>query len=363
MSGLPDRLPPESFNLPVDDIRRGFYTDVYFNRTKAVLEHGNQHPRAVMQVFQKKEAWVGGMDEAIACLKLCSGYFGAGGNWVEGWNELEVRALYDGDRVSPYETAMTIEGDYSLFAHLETVYLGSLARGTLVCKNVKAALAAAGGKPVLMFGARHDHYSVQPLDGLAARLAGMDQVSTDAQASLWGGKGIGTIPHSLIASLGGDTVAATRAFAELYYPGVNIVSLVDFDNDCVNTSLAVARDLGEKLWGVRLDNSETLVDRSLIDEMGYFKPTGVQPELAAKVREALDAEGFSHVKIIVSAGFDAAKIARFEAAGAPVDAYGVGSSLLRGENDYTADVVMVAGKPVAKVGRRYRPNERLEAVR
>ncbi len=350
------------FNLPVEPIRRGVYTDVYFWRTKRVLEQGGLHPRVLMQVFQKKEAWVGGMDEAIACLKLCSGHLGPGGDWVSGWDQLQVRALYDGDRISPYETAMTIEGDYSLFAHLETVYLGSLARGTIVCKNVKQALAAAGGKPVLMFGARHDHYSVQPLDGLAAHLAGIDQVSTDAQASLWGGKGIGTIPHSLIASYGGDTVAATRAFADLYYPDVNIISLVDFDNDCVNTSLAVARDLGEKLWGVRLDNSETLVDKSLIRDMGYFKPTGVQPELAFKVRGALDREGFNHVRIIVSAGFDAAKIARFEAAAAPVDAYGVGSSLLRGENDYTADIVMLEGKPAAKVGRRYRPNERLEPV-
>ena len=357
-----ERLAPELFELPVERIRRGFYTDVYFNRTKEVLERNQLHPRVLMQVFQKKDAWLGGMDEALAALKLACGLFTERGEWRDGWPELEVRALYDGDRVSPYETVMTIEGDYSLFAHLETVYLGSLARGTLVVGNVRAALEAAGGKPVLMFGARHDHYAAQPLDGLSARIAGMDQVSTDAQASLWGGRGMGTIPHGLIAAYGGDTVAATRAFADMYHPDVNVVSLVDFDNDCVATSLAVARELKERLWGVRLDNSETLVDRSLWREMGDFKPTGVQPELAFRVREALDREGFNHVKIIVSAGFDAAKIARFEAAGAPVDAYGVGSSLIRGENDYTADVVMLAGKPCAKVGRRYRPNDRLKRV-
>ncbi|MCL6106784.1 MAG: quinolinate phosphoribosyl transferase [Actinobacteria bacterium] len=356
------RLQPEIFGLPVEQIRRGFFTDVYFNRTRSVLEQNGLHPRVLMQVFQKKEAWLGGMDEAIACLKLASGGEDGQGKWISGWHQLEVRALFDGDRISPYETVMTIEGDYTLFAHLETVYLGSLARGTLVTKNVRAALDAARGKPVLMFGARHDHYSVQPLDGFAAHVAGIDQVSTDAQASFWQGKGIGTIPHSLIASYGGDTVAATRAFADIYYPEVNIVSLVDFDNDCVTTSLAVARDLGERLWGVRLDNSETLVDRSLWDDMGYFKPTGVQPELAFRVREALDAEGFQHVRIVVSAGFDAGRIDHFEAAGAPVDAYGVGSSLIRGENDYTADVVRLDGRLCAKAGRRYRPNDRLEPV-
>jgi len=257
---------------------------------------------------------------------------------------------------------MTIEGDYSLFAHLETVYLGSLARGTLIARNVRDAIAAARGKPILFFGARHDHYSVQRLDGYAAHLAGIGDVSTDAQGDLWDSKGMGTIPHSLIAAYGGDTVRATKAFAELYHPEVKVISLVDFDNDCVNTSLAVARELKDKLWGVRLDTAANLVDRCLASDMGYFPPTGVEPELVFKVREALDGEGYHQVKIIASAGFSAAKVARFEEAGAPVDAYGVGSSLLRGENDYTADIVMVDGEPCAKVGRWHRPNDRLELV-
>lgn len=357
-----ERLAPEVFNLPVDLIRRGFFTDTYFNRVKSLLEAGDLHTRALMQVFQKKEARLGGMDEAIAVIRLCSGRFLEGGEWQGGWDNLKVRALHDGDVITPNETVMTIEGDYPLFAHLETVYLGSLSRGTLVCKNVDAVSKAARGKPVYVFSARHDHYSVQPLDGHAARRAGIDSMSTDAQAALWGGKGMGTIPHSLIAAFGGDTVKAAEAFADLYHPEVNIIVLVDFDNDSVATSLAVARALGDRLWGVRLDTSDTLVDRSLWDSMGYFRPTGVAPELAFRVREALDREGFDHVKIIVSGGFDAGEVSRFEAAGAPVDAYGVGSSLIRGENDFTADIVMVEGKDCAKVGRSYRPNHRLESV-
>ena len=66
--------------------------------------------------------------------------------------------------------------------------------------------------------------------------------------------------------------------------------------------------------------------------------------------------------IVVSGGFDEARIRAFEAAGVPVDAYGVGSSLLRGANDFTADVVVVDGRPVAKVGRQLNPNPRLELV-
>src|SRR5690606_31407370 len=115
--------------------------------------------------------------------------------------------------------------------------------------------------------------------------------------------------------------------------------LVDFDNDSVGTSLAVADALGERLWGVRLDTSETLVDKAL-EGTGL---TGVQPRLVELVRAALDDAGHDHVRIVASGGFDAGRIARFEEAGIPVDAYGVGSSLIRGSNDFTADVVEVDG--------------------
>jgi nicotinate phosphoribosyltransferase len=69
------------------------------------------------------------------------------------------------------------------------------------------------------------------------------------------------------------------------------------------------------------------------------------------------------VRIVVSGGFDAKKIRSFEEEGAPVDAYGVGSSLVQGANDFTADVVRVEGRDCAKVGRRFRANPRLEKVR
>jgi nicotinate phosphoribosyltransferase len=166
----------------------------------------------------------------------------------------------------------------------------------------------------------------------------------------------------LIAAYGGDTVLAAERFASWAPPDVNITVLVDFDNDSVATAVAVARALGPRLWGVRLDTSETLVDRSLRDELGDFKPTGVNARLVRKVRDALDDEGFPSVRIVVSGGFDLEKIMAFERDAVPVDAYGVGSSLIRGANDFTADVVMLDGRPCAKVGRRFRPNSRLEVV-
>jgi nicotinate phosphoribosyltransferase len=346
------RLSPSVFNLPVERMREGYYSDKYFVRARETLLEDGYSPVVKMQVFGKAQAYLGGMDEAIAILKLCS----------DDWDGLTVRALYDGDEIKPWETVMTIEGPYASFAQLETLYLGVLARRTRVGTNTRLVVDAARPKTVMFFPARHDHWLVQTGDGYAAHIAGAIGVSTDAQASWWGSEGVGTVPHALIAAYNGDTVLATQKFAEYVDPSTQIITLVDYDNDCVGTSLAVARAMGERLSGVRLDTSENLVDESIIPQMGTFRPTGVNPQLVRNVREALDAEGFNHVQIVVSGGFTVEKIRAFEAARVPVDSYGVGSSLFAGSFDFTADIVCVNGHPEAKAGRTERPNPRLELV-
>ncbi len=352
MAPRKQRLDPAIFHLPVEKMREGYYSDKYFVRARDLLRRDNHRPRVTMQVFGKSHAYLGGIDEAIAILKLCA----------DGWDELVVHALYDGDEIKPWETVLLIEGPYDAFAVLETLYLGVLARRTRVGTNTRLVVEAARPKEVMFFPARHDHWLVQTGDGYAAHIAGAIGVSTDAQASWWGSEGVGTVPHALIAAYDGDTVQASCKFAELADPSIRLITLVDFDNDCVGTSLAVARALGDRLYGVRLDTSETLVDKSVIAQMGTFKPTGVTPELVRNVRRALDAEGYRHVKIVVSGGFTVEKIRQFEEQRVPVEAYGVGSSLFQGRFDFTADVVMLEGKPCAKVGRAYRPNPRLERV-
>jgi nicotinate phosphoribosyltransferase len=357
-----ERLAPSTFRLPVGKIRDGYYSDAYFNSTKGLLEADGHHPRVLMQVFQRKHSLLGGIDEAIAIVKECAGHRGDDGMWVDGWDELEVHALHEGDEIEPWETVMTIEGDYALFAHLETVYLGCLARRSLVMRNVREVVDAAGGKPIMFFPARHDHWLVQTGDGWAAHVAGAIGVSTDAGASWWGGRGIGTVPHALIAAYGGDTVRAARHYADRFGDEQNVTVLVDFENDSVRTAVEVADALGGDLWGVRLDTSDRLADRALQERHGDEAPTGVAAELVELVRCELDARGHHRVKIVVSGGFTADRIRAFERAEIPVDAYGVGSSLLRGSNDFTADVVVVNGRPCAKVGREHRPNPRLERV-
>ena len=400
------RLAAWIFDLPVVELRAGYRAAVYFDRSRRILAAEHADTQVTMQVFQRSDAMVAcGIDEALAVLALGAGSFrdpaaadeafaaylaardGArrarsvrGEAWVEAvraqveaeaafdrhWlpaapEQLRVSALRDGDRVSAWEPVMEITGSYRLVAHLESVYLGVLARRTLVASNVRRVVDAARGKPVLFFADRFDHWATQGGDGYAAFVGGAQGVATDAQAAWWGERGLGTIPHALIATFGGDTVAAVAAFAR-QFPGVPLIALVDFDNDSVATSLACAREFGERLWGVRLDTSSTMVDRSLWSDLGDFVPTGVNRRLVEKVRKALDDQGFGHIRVIVSGGFTAERIAAFEATGVPVDSYAVGSSLLKGSADYTADVVLREGHPCAKVGRFYRPSERLRPV-
>lgn len=357
-----DRSESAPFDLPVEAIRRGYYTDAYFNHSKELLEAEARDPVVVMQVFQKNEAVLAGMEETIEILRRCAGRYGPEGAWESAWSALVVSALEDGARISPQESVLHIEGPYASFAHLETVYLGVLSRRTLVATNAARCVEAAAGKPVLYFGARHDDLRVQAGDGWAARIGGVGEVASDAGAAWIEGEGVGTIPHALIAAYGGDTVAAAEAFADRFAGRMNVTVLVDFDNDSIATALAVADELGDRLWGVRLDTAGSVVDRALWGTMGDFDPTGVNVELARRVREALDEEGHDHVKIVASGGFDADEVAEFESAGAPVDAYGIGSAILAGSNDFTADIVCVEGEPVAKAGRELRPNERLRSV-
>jgi len=347
------RLDPAVFQIPADRVKAGEFSDRYMALAASVLRAAKKNPRVLLQVTAKQDGWLSGIDETIAILK----------HGVEDWSALSVHALYEGDLIETLDTVITIEGDYATFAHLETLYLGVLAHRTRVCTNVREIVDIARTKSVLFFGARDDHFLMQPGDGFAAMIAGAKEVSTQAQGSLLGGKVVGTVPHSLVSAFGGDTVAATKALAKQLEDDVHMLALVDYENDVSRTSVEVARALGGRLWGVRLDTSEHMVDRSLLPQLGAFRPTGVNPQLVWNVRNALDAEGFGDVQIVVSGGFDAERVQEFEDEGAPVDYYGVGSAAYKGTFDFSADVVQLGGKAEARAGRKLRPNPKLERVK
>lgn len=411
------RLDPNIFEIPITDIRMGYRSAVYFSRTQGIMQAEKPTDVVTMQVFQKTDAVLCGIDEAIGILKTCAGHYRdyneargiftlllnmrrqaravrpgqwkPGGHqivaqikgdsayktnlveiarleqvlenmWVPAWEALEVSALADGDSIAPWESVLTITGPYSQFAHLESVYLGVLARQTRIASNTRRVVDELNGKPLLFFADRFDHYATQGGDGYAAQVAGASGFASDAMTSWWGARGVGTMPHALIAAYGGDVVAASAAFHK-HYPDTDLIALVDFNNNCVGDSLQCLRQFGDDLFAVRLDTSETLVDASISDrQMGEIRPTGVNPILVHNVRAALDANGGKHVKIVVSGGFTWQKIREFELAAVPVDIYAVGSSLLGGSStDFTADIVA----PAAKTGRWARRNRRLEIVR
>lgn len=401
------RLPFTTFSIPVPEIRRGYYSAVYFWREKRILEREKKKTKALIQVFNKVDgSVVSGMDEVLAILRLGTGHWKnyskmyplfdqyielkaelrsanvkndfqeieritsiiceirheLNNLWEDTHEELRIFALEDGESIVPFEAVLTIEGRASEFAHLESLYLGVLGRGTRVATNTHRLVCSARGKPVLFFADRYDRWDNQVSDGFSAMKSGASGVATDAMGKWWGIGGFGTIPHALIALFDGNTVEATLAFAR-QYPNVKTIALVDFHNHAIQTSLEVARAFSEakqELWGVRVDTSDTMVDQSIIPIMGTFRPTGVCIPLVEKLRMALDEHGFSSVRIVVSGGFTPQKIEEFEEKKVPVDAYGVGSALLEGRFDYTADVVMVNSKPMSKVGRAYQPSHKLK---
>lgn len=329
-------------------IEGGYYSAAYFNKASDILS-GMDVP-VTMQVFQKDHSVLYGIDEAVSLLRGCSNGNG---------KYLTINALRDGDKAKPWETVMTIEGNLADFVHLESVYLGILARGTRVATNMSRIVEAANGKPVLFMGDRFDRYENQASDGEAALIGGASAICTPAMGYRNYVAAAGTMPHALIAAFGGDVVNACQAYWDKFH--TPITALVDFNNDCVGDSIRCLEAFGGNLAAVRLDTSERMVDKSLARYEGtalHEVYKGVNPLLVQNVRDALDSNGGEHVKIIVSGGFTADKIKIFENDHVPVDMYGVGSSIIKNGPDFTADVVL----PVGKAGRPYRPNPRLKEI-
>jgi nicotinate phosphoribosyltransferase len=370
------RLPTSLFQFD-PRMASGWLSDRYFVRTARTVEQAGLDPVVTMQVFTRVQGVVAGVYE---CLRMLQTQLASRPrNFTV--HDLEISTLLDGDSVEPWEPVMHITGPYLAFAHLETTYLGVLADRTLIASNVRRAITAANGKDVIFMAARHADWRRQVADGYAAIVGGAAAVSSDANGAWWGERGVGTMPHAMISAFGGDTVAATVAFARYLReqePEVTSVSaVVDYDNDVIGTSLDVARAMRDEfghgsLHSVRVDTSSQLVDVSLQGRESEYpgvKISGVSLPLVRLLRKALDDAGFREVGIVASGGFTPSRIREFEAVHAPVVSYGIGSSLLghnRGPEiddlltsaDYTADIVLLNGKPEAKVGREYRANPR-----
>ncbi len=342
------RLTNETFKLDIERMRRGWYSDKYFENIDRMLTvlsaegytYQGRHndlptdisPEGIatgdveveMQWFGRRigTTVVVGVDKALAMLRQCTGYFD-GDTFIDTSNKLEVWAVQDGCTVTYDDDPASIQpvirvcGRYRDFALLETPTLGSLTRSSRVATNVYETLVAARGKPVLFFPARFDLHEVQAADGYAYNIAvqrfNLDHakelgpfISTDAQGDWWGGAGGGTVAHAAIASFLGDTAEAMLQFARVLPASIPRIALVDFNNDSVQDSLYTLEalfseyrrwmDAGKpdeaakyKLYGVRLDTSASVRDVSVPPLGDPALDLGVTPRLVFNVRQELDA--------------------------------------------------------------------------
>ena len=258
---------------------------------------------------------------------------------------VEVWALPEGSEMSPKEVVCRIKGRYADFGVYETALLGILASSSGWATAARDIKAVCPDKPISCFGARHIHPAVAPVMERAAVLGGCDACSCILGAKLLNNYPSGTTPHALFLTVG-DTLTAAQAYDKLMPENAARVILVDTFRDEVEEALRVAREMGRRLQGVRLDTPS---------ERG-----GVTAGLVSELRQRLDMEGFDYVKIFVSGGLTPERVQQLSAAGA--DAFGVGSYISAAPAiDMTMDLKEVNGKPVAKRGRipGETPNPRL----
>ncbi len=352
-AGKIKRLTNKTFQFS-SSLKEGFYTANYFLKTRKIVEQFLPNQKVYMQFFQWQNDLIAcGIDEAIALIHTCARHP----------EDLVIHALHDGDPLNGKEPILTIEGRYEDFGFLESTIDGILSRRTSVASNTRDVLKVANGKPVFSMADRQDDYHTQAGDGYASYVSGIQKVSTDAQGSWWGGKGMGTMPHALIQMCQGDIVQAATLYHQTF-PNEKITALVDYTNDVITESLKVANAFPKDLGAVRVDTSQSLIDAYFTRHPEAIQGDvhGVNPPLIKALRNALNENGFHHVKIIVSSGFNPEKIARFERENTPVDLYGVGLYLVTLRTNFTGDLVMLNGEDQAKFGRKKLDSHRLERV-
>jgi nicotinate phosphoribosyltransferase len=307
------------------EIKAGKVTDIYFERTKEILEAKgiDRHVRAEFVAKGLPQGWpwavLAGVEECAEAVKGLP---------------IDVRMMKEGTLFGPHQPVMEISGKYLEFGPYETTLLGLICQASGIATRAARCKKAAGDRELISFGARRMHPTVAPLIERNAYIGGCDGVSVGLGAELIGKEPTGTMPHALILIMG-DTVAATKAFDEVIEPSVSRVSLIDTFNDEKIEALNVAEELGDRLHAVRLDTPSS--------RRGDFL------EIMREVRWELDLREHTEVKIFLSGGIDEMDIERYNPL---ADAYGVGTAISNAPViDFSMDIVEIEGKPLAKRGK------------
>lgn len=308
-----------------EEIKAGKVTDVYFVRTRQILEAEGIHKRVkaefVVKGFPDGYTWgvFAGLDEAVGLL--------------EGL-DVNVRAMEEGTVFGPNQPVLVIEGPYLTFGVYETALLGLLCQASGIATKAARCRKAAGDRLLISFGARRMHPALAPVIERNAYIGGCDGVAAVKSAEVLEIEPSGTIPHALILLMG-DSTAAVEAFHRVIDPAIKRVALVDTFQDEKFEALRAARALGEDLFAVRLDTPSSR--------------RGDLLSILQEVRWELDLRGYGHVKLFVSGGIDEHTILALNPA---ADAYGVGTSISNAPVlDFSMDIVEIEGEPVAKRGK------------
>jgi nicotinate phosphoribosyltransferase len=317
---------PKPHVADLNRIKNGDVTDIYFQRTKTILEkNGTPDVRVVAEIHSyslpKGYEWavLAGVEEAA---------------WLFEGLPVDVYAMDEGTLFREFEPVLSVEGRYVDFAVYEPALLGILRHSTSVATKAALVKRAAGSKPVLFFGIRSVHPAIAPMVDRSAYIGGCDAVSGIVGAELIGVNPTGTMPHSLIIVLG-DQRTAWRLFHETMPKDVPRIALVDTFLDERLESLMAAETLGKDLYGVRLDTPSS--------RRGNIR------RIAEETRWTLDLHGYKNVKIFVSGGLDENNIRELKEL---VDGFGVGTSIAFPPSvDLALDIVEREGKPVSKRGK------------
>ena len=309
-----------------EEIKSGKVTDIYFQRTKEILEALNVHKTVTADITASslpdgyQWAVASGINDALSIM--------------EGLN-VDVEALEEGTIFSAGDPVMQITGDYLEFGVLETALLGYICQQTGIATKAARCRIAAGDRSLISFGARRMYPTLAPIIERNAYIGGCDGVSVILSAELMGTAPMGTMPHSLILMLG-SVVEAVKRFDEIVDASVPRIALVDTLCDEKLESLMAAEAIGEKLAGVRLDTPSSRRGNML--------------KILEEVRWELDLRGFEHVKLVVSGGIDENAILELNPL---ADGYGVGTAISNAKTiDLALDISAIEGKPITKRGKK-----------
>ncbi|HQM66218.1 MAG TPA: nicotinate phosphoribosyltransferase [Methanomassiliicoccales archaeon] len=320
------------FSAEHDDIQKGLTTDVYFQRTEAILK-----AKGLLDVHTRSEVTVADLPDAWPWAVLCGTEEVV--RILEG-REVDLYALPEGSLFTPRTRrgvklpVASIDGPYGQYCSLETPALGFICYASGVATMAARCKLAAGNLPVISFGVRRMHPAMAPVIDRSSFIGGCDGVSSLKGAELVGKAASGTMPHSLVIMMG-DQREAFKAFGEIIDPTVPRVALTDTFFDEKAEALMAA----EAMPGLRSVRLDTPGSRR-----------GNMADIVREVRWELDLRGYTNVGVFVSGGLDEIKIKELASAGA--NGFGVGTSISNAPTiDFAMDIVEKAGKPIAKRGK------------